>query len=68
MPHKAEDVSDGDRCDTCGHAAIGRSGGCGAPLCVDCLYEDAEYRWYESIDRPDWSAAFEPHCDEGMGS
>ena len=62
MADATQDVHDGARCDTCGHEAVGACAGCGAPLCVDCLYEDSEYRWYESIGRPDCSAAFEPHC------
>jgi hypothetical protein len=63
-----QDVHDGARCDTCGHAAVGACAGCGAPLCVDCLYEDSQCRWYESIDRPDHSAAFEPHCGDDLPS
>ena len=66
MADTCEDVPDGEVCDTCGHEAIGRCGGCGAPLGVDCLYEDSQCRWYESIGRPDCSAAFTPYCEAGM--
>jgi hypothetical protein len=62
------DVCNDSRCDTCGHEAVGACAARGAPLCVDCLYEDSQYRWYASIDRPDHSAAFEPHCEDELSS
>jgi hypothetical protein len=62
-PKALPELGDDDECDGCGQDAVGRCACCGAPLCVDCLYEDSQYHWYESIDRPDCSAAFTPHCE-----
>lgn len=53
-------------CKACREYPMGQCAACGAALCLDCLYEDHQYRFYDAIDRPDHAAAFEPHCDRRL--